>query len=252
VSKREDDRFGDLGPKPRTRAEEIGDLLAERDRTHPEPDQPQGPPEVPRPGNKYAWVVGILMFMLVSLLLFRSILTGGDGEGLRGPQAGERLRPFAAPSVQGSLEGDANVCRKRPCAESAGPVPACEVLGRDVVNLCRLRRRPLVITFVFDRAADCLPQVDRTERARRQLEGVQFLTVLFSRKDRAELRQIVRRRGWTQPVAVDADGTVTNLNGIGVCPTTVFAHRGGKVARTELGNLTENEIRRRAAGLTRG
>jgi len=252
VTERDDDRFGDLSPRPKTRAEEIGDLLAERDRTHPEPDEPKGPPEVPRPANKYAWVVGILMFMVVGLLLFRATVTGGGGEGLRGPQPGERLQPFAAPNVLGPLEGDANVCRARPCEDNAGPVPACEVLGRDVVNVCRLRRRPLVITFVFDRAADCLPQVDRTERARRGLRGVQFMTVLFSRKDRAELRAIVRRRGWQQPVAVDADGTVTNLNGVGVCPTTVFARAGGEVVETELGNLPEDEIRRKARRLVRG
>ena len=46
-----EDRFEDLGPA-RGR---IGDRLAERDRSHPEPVRP---PEVPRPGNKYAWVVG--------------------------------------------------------------------------------------------------------------------------------------------------------------------------------------------------
>ena len=45
-----DDRFEDLGGEQR-RAE-IGERLAERDRTHPE--QPRRP-EVPRPGNKYAW-----------------------------------------------------------------------------------------------------------------------------------------------------------------------------------------------------
>ena len=33
----------------------IGDRLAERDRTHPEPG---ARPEVPRPSNKYAWAVG--------------------------------------------------------------------------------------------------------------------------------------------------------------------------------------------------
>ena len=250
MNERDEDRFGDLGPKEPSRAEEIGKLLAERDETHPEPDMPR--PEVPRPGNKYAWLVGILMLIAVLVLLGITTVTGDRGEGLRGPEPGTRLRPFAAPSATGDLRGDANVCQKRPCEESAGPVPACEVQGRDVVNLCLLRRRPLVITFVFDRAADCYPQVDRTERIRRELPDVQFVTVLFSRKSRDELRQVVERRGWSQPVAIDGDGIVSNLNGIGVCPTTVFARAGGKVTQTELGNLTEDEIKRRGSALTKG
>ena len=40
-----EDRFSDLGRDERSRAERIGDQLAERDRTHPEPDQ--GPPSGP-------------------------------------------------------------------------------------------------------------------------------------------------------------------------------------------------------------
>ena len=45
------------------------------------------------------------------------------------------------------------------------------------------------------------------------------------------------------PVAVDRDGAVVNLYGIGVCPTTVFSTPGGTVRRVELGNLTEDELR---------
>ena len=127
--------------------------------------------------------------------------------------------------------------------------PACEVVSDEVVNLCRLRRRPLVLTFIFDRGADCYPQVDRTERVRRELDGVQFATVFFSRKERDELRRLVRARGWRQPVAIDEDGAVANLYGVGGCPITVFARPGGKVRVTRLGNLTEAQLRRNAARL---
>ena len=66
------------------------------------------------------------------------------------------------------MEGEANVCqRATDCNKTNGPVPACEVRREGVVNLCDLRRKPLVLTFVFDRGADFLPQVDRTERVRR-------------------------------------------------------------------------------------
>jgi hypothetical protein len=223
-----------------------GERLAERDRTHPEPDRR---PEVPRPGNKYAWAVGIVMLMGLGVLLVAQTIPN-SGEGLEGPDPGSRLKAFAAPSALGDLEGEANVCQRRPCPEQAGEAPACEVVAEDVVNLCRLRRRPLVLTFIFDRGADCFPQVDRTERVMNDVDGVRFATVFFTSKERAEVRALVKARRWRQPVAVDEDGAVANLYGVGGCPTTVFAHAGGRVASTALGNLTESELRRRARRLT--
>lgn len=224
----------------------IGDRLAERDRTHPEPG---ARPEVPRPSNKYAWAVGIVALMLLGVLLFFQTLPN-SGEGLRGPEPGSRLKAFAAPSALGPLEGDANVCQREPCPEQAGAEPACELVSEDVVNLCQLRRRPLVLTFIFDRGADCYPQVDRTERLKADLPGVQFATVFFSRKDREEIRRLVEARRWTQPVGIDEDGAIANLYGVGGCPTTIFARPGGRVLDTELGNVTEDELRRKAERLT--
>jgi hypothetical protein len=223
----------------------IGERLAERDRTHPEP---VGRPEPPRPTNKYAWAVGIVALMGLSVLLFAQTIPN-SGEGLRGPEPGSRLKPFAVPSALGPLEGDANVCQREPCPEQSGAQPACELVSEDVVNLCELREKPLVLTFIFDRGADCYPQVDRTERLRGRLEGVQFATVFFSRKERDEIRRLVEARGWTQPVGVDEDGAVANLYGVGGCPTTIFARAGGRVVDTKLGNITEPELLRRAERL---
>jgi hypothetical protein len=231
-----EDRFDDLT---------TGEKLAERDRTHPEQVKR---PEVPRPGNKYAWVVGILMLMGLGVLLFAQTLPN-EGEGLEGPEPGSTLRPFAAPSALGSLEGDANVCQREPCPDQAGGRPACELRSEEVVNLCELREQPLVLTVIFDRGADCYPQVDRAERVRGEVDGVTFATLFFTRKERDEVRRLVEARGWDQPVAVDQDGAVVNLYGVGGCPTTVFARKGGRVVGTELGNVTEDELRRRAERL---
>lgn len=243
-----DDRFEDLGAEPPRRgARAVGDRLADRDQTHPEPVKR---PQVPRPGNKYAWAIGIVAVMALSVLLFAQTLPN-QGEGLKGPDEGRRIPAFAAPSAVGSLEGQANVCqRAKECNDQNGELPACEVQGDGVVNVCDLRRRPLILTFVFDRGGDCLPQVDRTERLRGDLPGVQFATVFFTRKDREELKRIVQSRGWKQPVAVDEDGAVATLYGVGGCPTTVFARAGGRVVDTRLGNITEDDLRRWAERLT--
>ena len=243
------DRFGDLGP---SEGEEdrrsAAERLEERDRTHPEPDQ--GPPQVPRAGNRYAWVVGIVMLMIVSVLLLRSIAGPNRGEGVRGPEPGDLLREFAAPSATGTLEGDANVRQARGGSKEQGKVAACEVTTSGVVNLCELRKRPLVLTFMVTRGADCEPQVDRVERMRKEFPKVSF-AVVMSGNGREDAEQIVHRRRWTQPVAVDQDGAVVNVYGVGVCPTTVFALRGGITSEVARGNLTDAQLRRKIRRLLR-
>jgi hypothetical protein len=229
-----DDRFDDLT---------TGEKLARRDETHPEPVKP---PEVPRPGNKYAWLVGILMVMGLGVLLFAQTLPNA-GESVQGPNVGQELPAFAAPAADGNLDGDANVCQERPCPESAGEIPACELVSEDAVTVCPGRERPLVLTFVVTRGTDCEPHVDRVERVRAQVPGVDFVTVV-SGDTREETEALARQRGWRQPVGVDEDGSVVNLYGIGVCPFTVFA-RDGRVRGKQLGNLTEEQLRRRAERL---
>jgi peroxiredoxin len=229
-----EDRFDDLT---------TGERLAERDRTHPEPVER---PEVPRPGNKYAWAVGIVMLMGLGVLLFAQTLPNA-GEAVQGPNKGQRLPAFAAPAADGNLEGDANICQREPCPEQAGEDPACELRSEQVVTVCPRNKRPLVLTFVVTRGTDCEPQVDRVERVRRQVSGVDFVTVV-SGDTREEAEALARARRWRQPVAVDEDGSVVNLYGIGICPVTVFA-TGGRVRQTNLGNLTEAELRRRVQRL---
>lgn len=239
-----EDRFGDLGPAERRSAAE---RLAERDETHPEPDT--RPPEPPRPAaNRYAWLVGILMLMGI-VVLYLTTARPNSGAGIEGPQRGQRLPAFAAPLASGRLDGEANVCQKRPCSRSAGRVSACEVRGSQVMNACDLRRDPAVLTFVVTRGADCEPQVDRVERIRRDFPRVRF-AVVMSGNSRAEAQHIAQRRRWRQPVAVDKDGAVVNLYGVGVCPVTVFSRPGGRVAETALGNLTEDQLRAKVGRLT--
>lgn len=236
------DPFEDLGSPPSGNGRSAAERIAEHDRLHPE--QPPKKPEVTRPSARYSWLIGIAFFLVVVIASINAI--PNKGEGLRGVAAGHRLPQFAAPLVLGNVTGDVNVRQPHSGGDAAGKVPACELHGKGIINVCQLEKRPLVLTFIFDRGADCNPQVDRVERARRRLPGVNFATVYFSHKDRDELQQIVRRRGWRQPVALDRDGGLTNLYNIGICPSTVFAYKGGRVWRTKLGQLTEDQI---AAGV---
>ena len=247
-----EDRFGDLGPGAGGEKRSAAERFEEEDRLRPEPDMPQKRPEVPRAGNKYAWVVGIVMLMGIAVLLFTTALPN-TGAGLKGPPRGEVLPDFAAPLATAGAEGDANVCqRTSECdPEGSGPIPACQVRSETVFNVCQARRRPLVLTFLVTRGADCEPQVDRVERIREEFPQVAFAAVV-SGEDHDEVEQIVRRRGWGMPVAVDRDGVLQNLYGLGVCPSTVFARAGGEVRATALGNRTEDQLRVQIRRLLRG
>jgi hypothetical protein len=238
----DEDRFGDLGGNGRRSAAE---RLAERDRTHPEP--PPRRPEVPRPSSRYAWVVGVAFLIAIAVAGLTSI--PNKGEALRGPRPGSFLPRFSAPEAAGDKQGDANVKQSLRDSSSGNDTPACAVRGDGVVNSCQLSERPLVLTFVFDRGADCFPQVDRVERMMRTVPNANFAVVYFSRKHRDDVRDIVRRRGWTMPVALDDDGQLTNVYHIGGCPTTVFADAGGRVRASTIGFLTEGQLRARARRL---
>ena len=242
----EDDRFGDLGGGDRRSAAE---RLEEEDRLRPEPDMPPQRPEVPRAGNKYAWVVGIVMLMGIGVLLLTTALPN-TGAGLLGPPKGEVVPDFAAPLATGDVSCDdddddcaANVCQRADeCNDQSGSVPACQLRSESIFNVCEARERPMVLTFLVTAGADCEPQVDRVERMREEFPRVSFAAIM-SGEGRSEVERIADRRGWGLPVAVDRDGALQNLYSMGVCPSTVFAYEGGEVRTTKLGNLTEDELR---------
>lgn len=247
-----EDRFGDLGPEPLPNPDgrSAAQRLEEEDRLRPEPDMPpRRPPEVPRTGNKYAWVVGIVMFMGIGVLLLTTALPN-TGAGLRGPPRGETLPDFAAPLALSNREGDANVRQGGGGgSDSAGSTPACAVRGEGIFNVCEARSSAVVLTFITEGEA-CEPQVDRVERMRAEFPDVEFAAVVGG-EEREEVEQIVRRRGWELPVAVDRDAQTFNLYGIGLCPSTVFAHAGGNVRTTKLNNLTEDQLRAQVERLRR-
>ena len=155
-----EDRFGDLGsdqaPNPDGRS--AAERFEEEDRLRPEPDMPPPRrPEVPRTGNKYAWVVGIVMLMGIGVLLLTTALPN-TGAGLRGPARGETVPDFADPLATSSSDGDANVRQVGGGgSDSAGAQPACAIRGEGIFNICQARSRPLVLTFLVTQGADCEP-----------------------------------------------------------------------------------------------
>jgi len=256
-----EDRFGDLGrPSPGGSEEDpaappgrsAADRLAELDERDlaKEGRKPQPQRSL---SSRYAWVVGVALILATAVLGTYLIRSAGGGTAvLGGPIPGGPLPVFAAPEATGDENGsDANIRQSERGSASAGGRPACEVRGPGIVNLCELRGKPLVLSLIVTRGADCEPQLDRLARVRAEFPDVNFAAVVSGQK-REEVEKLARSRGWSFPVAVDRDGALVNLYRVGVCPTTTFAFRGGKVRETRLGNLSEDELRRSTRALAAG
>lgn len=187
------------------------------------PAGPEAPPERParRPvavdPRPYRWAIGIIgLLLVVAFSVSRLVGHGTTGTGVA---AGHRLRPFAAPLAVTSLNGDPN------------PHPTCSPSRHDprALNVCLLARRgPLVLAFFLDGARPCERQVDALQTLSRRFAGVQFAAVAVN-GGHAATAAVVRRHGWTIPVAYDRDGEIQNQYRVVACPMVELAARGGVV-----------------------
>jgi hypothetical protein len=241
-----EDRFGDLGPSEERKspAQRLAEL-DEADLAQERGAKPAGPP--PRPAGRYMWVVGVAFLIVVTVAGINALRHSGGS--LHGPAVGGPLPQFAAPLATSSLDGDANVKQTARQSNQLGKVPACQVRVPGSVTSCALARKPLVLSVIVPGAAKCEGQLDLFQRMAAVHPRVQFAGVV-SGGSHAKVAALVRRHGWTFPVAVDRDLSVFNLYHVAVCPTTVFAFRGGKVESTSIHPLSQAQVtsRLRAIG----
>lgn len=234
-----EDRFGDLGAdeRERERRTSAAELLAAGDEAELAAEHKLHQRKAPKPSSAYSWVVGIAFLILIIVVGLNSLPNAG--EGLKGPKPGSVIPPFAAPLATGTVDADVNI---KANGKEPGKTLACDVHAPSALNGCDLRKRPSVIVFAGTRGADCLPGFDRIERVREDFPQVSFAGILI-RMGRKDAARTVKEGGWGFPVAFDRDGQLTNVYGIGVCPSMVFAKRGGKVMTTKLGKLTNAQLR---------
>lgn len=179
-----------------------------------------------------SWIVVAAGLAILVYITYNSLSTPGTSSS--GLEAGARMPPFAAPLVTSDLTGDANVARHANQG-AAGSTPACDIADPRALNSCTLTRRgPVVLAFLTEGADRCVDALDAMQEVASRHPDVGFAAVAI-RGDRDELRELVRERGWSFPVAQDRDGAVANIYGVAVCPTVVLAHRGGEVLRTDIG-----------------
>ena len=212
----------------------------------PEPRRNPSPP-----GGYTAWV-GLAFIVVIVIAIVNGAQTEETGIlGVDGPERGWKLPPFAAPLATSDLEGDANIAKddcevsERPCPEDRRRTAACDVDVDGAVRVCDFFGKPLVVSFWFTRQADCVAGQDVLEEVAAGYEGrVGFLSVNV-RDDRDEVRDLVAERGWEIPVAHDRDGAVSNIYGVGGCPTLALAYPGGILWEGRIGTeqLEETTLR---------
>ena len=212
-----------------------------------EVDDPPAPaPRSPLHGGRYGWLLGIVGVVVIGVVVVNGART--PGPGARGLAPGAQLPPFAAPLVGADCDEpsdpcDANVAT-RARQGSAGSRPACDVRGRQVLNLCDLQERgPVVLAFLATRGGDCADELDRLDRVAARHPGVQVAAVGI-RGDVGQLRAIARSHRWRFAVAWDRDGILANLYGVAVCPHITYARWRGQVQATSLGAVGERELAR--------
>jgi hypothetical protein len=191
---------------------------------------------------------GLLGLGLVGVLAWFALAgVPGREDGATGVPAGRPLPAFAAPLAASRLIGDADVAL--PGADRRAGRPACEVRGPDVLNSCALvASGPVALAFLVAGDDRCARQVDVLDALRARHPGTGFAAVAI-RGSRPALRRLVRERGWALPVAWDRDGAVAAAYGVAVCPTVVYARRGGRVAATALGSEGAAAVERRLDAL---
>ena len=218
----------------------------------------------PRPGRAYSFVVGFAFVALIGFAAINTLQTTDSDVLGAGGERGSALAQFAVPEARGPVEGDANVFQddcassEVPCPPEEQRTPACEVSGADVssgdvIRVCDLFDRPLVISFWFTRGGDCLPTQDVVDEVAARYRGrVNFLSVNV-RDDRDTVRDIIAERGWEIPVGHDSDGAVGNIYRVGACPTVAFAYPGGILEGAVVGSeeLSARQLTSRVEDLIR-
>lgn len=178
-----------------------------------------------RPTTHYGRYVGLLGLIALVLITINTALTKPNGA--TGIAPGGRLAPFAVPLATGRLKGDANVAT-RVNQGSAGKVPACQVRGPEVLNVCQLYEHNPVVLALFVDSGSCPNVLGDLQRISSSFPAVRFAAVAI-KGERSSLRKLVRSKGLTLPVGIDSDGALAALYKVASCPQLSFVYPGGVV-----------------------
>jgi peroxiredoxin len=197
-------------------------------------------------GPRYGRYAALVAIVLLALVTVNTIVTKPHGVG--GIPPGGRLAPFAAPLVTSNLPGDADVATQQDQG-SAGRVPACQLRGPRILNICALYEHDPVVLAFFIEGSSCTGVLGEMQALVGAFGEVRFAAVSVG-GNRTALRRLVQRLHVTFPVAIDSDGAVATLYKVASCPQVTFARPGGVVANRALVTTpSPATLRSRVAGL---
>jgi hypothetical protein len=215
-------------------------------------EQPARPDFMPAGGSgRTGWIVGTIAVLVLLYIGLNTLRNHGSGPGSRGPKVGTQARAFAAPLAAGPLKGAVDVATK-PGQGEAGKVPACELHLPGAYNVCDdWARGPVAVVFFAEPIGACVDQLETIDRVLPRHPRVRVVAVSIRGK-RSAVADLVRSRGLGFPVVFDEDGRLANLYSVAVCPQITYLRRGGRVAGTNIGELSAVELEAQLRALERG
>ena len=192
---------------------------------------PRPAPRLPPPvidTRRYQWMIG--GFGVLLLAIFSIYLYANNGSTEPGIAPGRLLHRFVAPLATSNLNLPANA---NPHCNPARP-------ARRGLNVCG--REPIVLAFFALGAQPCEREVDALQAVSARFPKIQFAAVAVN-ADRGDTARVVRRHGWTIPVAFDSSGVIGQVYGVNVCPLVEFAGSDGRIDGRLIGEGWERPAR---------
>jgi hypothetical protein len=199
--------------------------------------------EARKQARTYSAFVGLAFLALIVVASINLLNT--NNQGILGSNPSDRGWPdpeFAVPRALSSVDADANVYQDD-CSTADNPCPAdkrhpsaCNISVKGAIRVCDLFDKPLAISFLFLKGTNCVTAQDAFNQAAQKYRGRINFLIVDVRDDRDELRQTIADRGWTVPVGYDADGAVSDLYRVGVCPVVQYSFPGGIFEGADFGN----------------
>lgn len=201
----------------------------------------------PLQGNKYGRYVAILGVLFLIGVTVNTLLTKPNGA--TGVLPGAKVPPFAAPLVL-SKEEEGKVDTALHANEGMrGKVPACQLRGEGILNICELYERgPVVLALFFDEGS-CPDVLSEMQKLAPSFPNVSFAAVALKSR-RPAIRELMRKKGLTLPVGFDIEGNLAPFYKIASCPQVSFIYPGGVVqSKALLDQPTPAQLRARVEAL---
>lgn len=125
-----------------------------------------------------------------------------------------------------------------------------EYLNGEKFVLYDLRGTPVVLNFWATWCPPCVREMPALQKLYEENNGKIIVVGVNMQENKGTIDKFLNRRvNVTYPIVLDKDGKIIESYNIIVKPTTFFIDKNGMIADKKLGELSEKEIRERAAKL---